>query len=109
MTSYPEILTVKKLIKMRLFDQDGIFYYKDLLHFFFEWPKYYTYKKSYKSWVSSLKHFLQILQIYPCQIPAVIPEALIVKTRIFLLVMMISSLVLYNGFLTYSFEDKKFI
>jgi hypothetical protein len=28
-------------------DQDGIFYYKDILHFFFEWPKYYTYKKSH--------------------------------------------------------------
>jgi hypothetical protein len=28
-------------------DQDGIFYYKDVLHFFFEWPKYHTYKKSY--------------------------------------------------------------
>ena len=30
-------------------DQDGIFYYKDILHFFFEWPKYYTYQKSYYS------------------------------------------------------------
>jgi hypothetical protein len=28
-------------------DQDGIFYYKDVLHFFFKWPKYHTYKKSY--------------------------------------------------------------
>jgi hypothetical protein len=28
-------------------DQDGIFYYKHILHFFFEWPKYYTYQKSY--------------------------------------------------------------
>jgi hypothetical protein len=28
-------------------DQDGIFYYKDILHFFFEWPKYYTYKKNH--------------------------------------------------------------
>ena len=28
-------------------DQDGIFYYKDILHSFFEWPKYYTYQKSY--------------------------------------------------------------
>jgi hypothetical protein len=28
-------------------DQDGIFYYKDILHFFFQWPKYYTYQKSY--------------------------------------------------------------
>jgi hypothetical protein len=28
-------------------DQDGIFYYKDILHFFFEWHKHYTYKKSY--------------------------------------------------------------
>ena len=27
-------------------DQDGIFYYKDILHFFFQWPKYYTYQKS---------------------------------------------------------------
>jgi hypothetical protein len=24
-------------------DQDGIFCFKDILHFFFEWPKYYTY------------------------------------------------------------------
>jgi hypothetical protein len=30
MTSYPETLTVKKLIKM------GFFYYKDILHFFSE-------------------------------------------------------------------------
>ena len=28
-------------------DQDKIFYYKDILHFFFESPKYYTYQKSY--------------------------------------------------------------
>jgi hypothetical protein len=28
-------------------DQDGIFYYKDTLHFFYEWPKYYTYQKLY--------------------------------------------------------------
>jgi hypothetical protein len=28
-------------------DQDGIFYYKDILHFFFEWPKYYTCQKSF--------------------------------------------------------------
>jgi hypothetical protein len=28
-------------------DQDGIFYYKDILHFFFEWHKYYKYQKSY--------------------------------------------------------------
>jgi hypothetical protein len=27
-------------------DQDGIFYYKDILHFF-EWSKYYTNQKSY--------------------------------------------------------------
>jgi hypothetical protein len=31
-------------------DQDGIFYYKDIfIHFFFKWPKYYTYQKSYMS------------------------------------------------------------
>jgi hypothetical protein len=40
MTSYPEIDSEKV-------DQDGIFYYKDILHFFFEWRKYYTYQKSY--------------------------------------------------------------
>jgi hypothetical protein len=28
-------------------DQDGIFYYKDILHFFFESPKCDTYQKSY--------------------------------------------------------------
>jgi hypothetical protein len=28
-------------------DQDGIFYYKEILHFFFELPKYYTYKKNH--------------------------------------------------------------
>jgi hypothetical protein len=28
-------------------DQDEVFYYKDTLHFFLEWLKYYTYKKSY--------------------------------------------------------------
>jgi hypothetical protein len=28
-------------------DHDGIFYYKDILHFFSEWPKYYTYWKLY--------------------------------------------------------------
>jgi hypothetical protein len=25
-------------------DQDGISYYKDILHFVFKWPKYYTYQ-----------------------------------------------------------------
>ena len=28
-------------------DQDGIFYYKDILQFFLEWPKYYTNQKLY--------------------------------------------------------------
>jgi hypothetical protein len=28
-------------------DQDEVFYYKDILHFFLEWPKYYPYRKSY--------------------------------------------------------------
>jgi hypothetical protein len=41
MTSYPKTLTVKKLIKK------GFFYYKDILHFFFEWPIYYTCQKWY--------------------------------------------------------------
>jgi hypothetical protein len=27
--------------------QDEVFYYKDTLHFFSEWPKYYTYQKLY--------------------------------------------------------------
>jgi hypothetical protein len=40
-------------------DQDGIFYYKDILHFFFEWPKYYTYQKSYL-WLLALKVFALI-------------------------------------------------
>jgi hypothetical protein len=41
MTSYPETLTVKKLIKTRFFTVKN----KDILHFFLEWPKYYTYQK----------------------------------------------------------------
>ena len=27
--------------------QDEVFYHKDILHFFFEWAKYYTYQKLY--------------------------------------------------------------
>jgi hypothetical protein len=41
MTSYPEKFDSEKV------DQDEVFYYKDMLHFFLEWPKYYTYQKSY--------------------------------------------------------------
>ena len=26
-------------------DQDEVFYYKDILYFFSEWPEYYTYQK----------------------------------------------------------------
>jgi hypothetical protein len=32
-------------------DQDDFFYYKDTLHFFLEWPKYYTYQKSYLGFI----------------------------------------------------------
>jgi hypothetical protein len=28
-------------------DQDEVFYYKDILHLFSEWPKYYTYQQLY--------------------------------------------------------------
>jgi hypothetical protein len=42
MTSYPETLTMKKLIKMSYFTIE-IYY----INFFLEWPKNYTYKKSY--------------------------------------------------------------
>ena len=40
-TSYPETMTVRKLIKMRFF------YYKDILYLFLESPEYYTYQKSH--------------------------------------------------------------
>jgi hypothetical protein len=52
MTSYPETLTVRKQPRSgyevgEKVDQDGIFYYKDILNFFFESPKCDTYQKSY--------------------------------------------------------------
>jgi hypothetical protein len=33
-------------------DQHEVFYYKDTLHFFSEWSKYYTYQKLYLGLVS---------------------------------------------------------
>jgi hypothetical protein len=42
--------------------QDGIFYYKHILHFFFEWPKYYTYQKSYQ-WLVPQFMFKQYLPL----------------------------------------------
>jgi hypothetical protein len=35
-------------------DQDGIFYHKDIIRFFFESPKYHTYQKSYLQWLVAL-------------------------------------------------------
>jgi hypothetical protein len=54
-------------------DQDEFFYYKDTLHFFSEWPKYYTYQKLYLGLIAlecytlsqfPPQQFLQIFQVY---------------------------------------------
>jgi hypothetical protein len=38
-------------------DQDGIFYYKDILHFVFEWLTYlYTYKKSCRTLTKTFRY-----------------------------------------------------
>ena len=48
-------------------NHNEVCYYKDVLHFFSEWPKYYTYQKSYL-WYSNLKwkHYLYKKPVNAC-------------------------------------------
>jgi hypothetical protein len=43
----PKIYLMTSYLEFDKVDQDEVFYYKDTLHFFLEWPKYYPYQKSY--------------------------------------------------------------